>query len=127
MVLIGNGNHWLGLKIENRDCAYFDSYGILPREEIIYFCKRIPKSHLSYNTEETQDISAETCGFYAIAFLLFLNSHNSNNYNLHQKSSSFSNLFSFNPKKKNKKLQDFYRQLPVSSYLKLMNKLYSQK
>ena len=23
----GNGTHWMGLKIENVDCIYFDSYG----------------------------------------------------------------------------------------------------
>ena len=39
----GNGTHWLSLKIENRDCVYFDSYGMLPPEEIISFCKRIQK------------------------------------------------------------------------------------
>ena len=57
----GNGTHWLSLKIENRDCVYFDSYGMLPPEEIISFCKRIQKSHLSYNTKEIQDLSAQTC------------------------------------------------------------------
>ena len=48
----GNGTHWMALKIENKDCVYFDSYGMLPPEEIITFCKRISKSHLSYNTKE---------------------------------------------------------------------------
>ena len=23
----GNGTHWMGLKIENLNCVYFDSYG----------------------------------------------------------------------------------------------------
>ena len=26
----GNGTHWMGLKIENKECVYFDSYGMLP-------------------------------------------------------------------------------------------------
>ena len=43
---MGNGTHWMALKIENKDCVYFDSYGMLPPEEIITFCKRITKSHL---------------------------------------------------------------------------------
>ena len=29
----GNGTHWMGLKIENLDCVYFDSYGYLPPQE----------------------------------------------------------------------------------------------
>ena len=43
---MGNGTHWMALKIENKDCVYFDSYDMLPPEEIITFCKRITKSHL---------------------------------------------------------------------------------
>ena len=122
----GNGTHWLALKIENRDCVYFDSYGMLPPEEIIPFCKRIQKSHMSYNTKEIQDLSAQTCGFYAMAFLIFLN--NNHNHNLYQKSSLFSNIFSANTKLNNKILQQFYRHLPThSSNLQILNKLYRQK
>ena len=67
---MGNGTHWMALKIENKDCVYFDSYGMLPPEEIITFCKRITKSHLSYNTKEIQDLNAKTCGFFAIFYYL---------------------------------------------------------
>ena len=59
----GNGTHWMGLKIENFDCVYFDSYGYLPPQEIINFCKRIHNSHLAYNTKEIQNLSTTTCGF----------------------------------------------------------------
>ena len=122
----GNGTHWLALKIENRDCVYFDSYGMLPPEEIITFCKRISKSHLTYNTKEIQDINAQTCGFFAMAFLIFLNYNNNND--LYQKSSSFSNIFSSNTKLNNKILQQFYRHLPTrSSNLQIVNKLNRQK
>ena len=30
--MIGNGTHWMGLKIEGKNCVYFDSYGTLPPE-----------------------------------------------------------------------------------------------
>ena len=55
---MGNGTHWMALKKENKDCVYFDFYGMLPPQEIITFCKRITKSHLSYNTKEIQDLNA---------------------------------------------------------------------
>ena len=123
---MGNGTHWMALKIENKNCVYCDSYGMLPPEEIISFCKRVQKSHLSYNTKEIQDLSAQTCGFFAMAFLIFLNYNNNNN--LYQKSSSFSNLFSSNTKLNNKILQQFYLHLPThSSNLQILNKLYRQK
>ena len=121
----GNGTHWMGLKIENKDCVYFDSYGMLPPQEIITFCKRIPKSHLAYNTKEIQDFKAKTCGFFAIAFIIFLHTNSSDN--LYKKSSSFSNLFSLDTKLNNKKLQKFFRLLPKQSTLPILKKLYSQK
>ena len=119
----GNGTHWLALKIENRDCVYFDSYGMLPPEEIISFCKRISKSHLTYNTKEIQDINAQTCGFFALAFILFL--HLNTSGDLYKMSSSFSNLFSLHTKLNNKILQKFFRLLPTQ--LPIFKKLYSQK
>ena len=103
----GNGTHWMGLKIENKECVYFDSYGMLPPEEIITFCKRISKSHLAYNTKEIQDFKAKTCGFFAIAFIIFLHINSSDN--LYEKSSSFSDLFSLDTKLNNKKLKKFFR------------------
>ena len=121
----GNGTHWMALKIENKDCVYFDSYGMLPPEEIITFCKRIPKSHLAYNTKEIQDFKAKTCGFFSIGFIIFLHINSSDN--LYEKSSSFSDLFSLDTKLNNKKLQKFFRLLPKQSALPILKKLYSQK
>ena len=121
----GNGTHWMGLKIQNKECIYFDSYVMLPLEEIITFCKRIPKSHLAYNTKEIQDFKAKTCGFFAIAFIIFLHTNSSDN--LYKKSSYFSDLFSLDTKLNNKKLQNFFRLLPKQSALPILKKLYSQK
>ena len=121
----GNGTHWMALKIENKNCVYLDSYGMLPPEEIITFCKRIPKSHLSYNTKEIQDFKAKTCGFFSIGFIIFLHINSSDN--LYKKSSSFSDLFSLDTKLNNKKLKKFFRLLPKQSTLPILKKLYSQK
>ena len=121
----GNGTHWMGLKIQNKECIYFDSYGMLPPEEIISFCKRVPKSHLAYNTKEIQDFKATTCGFFSIGFIIFLHINSSDN--LYKKSSSFSDLFSLDTKLNNKKLQKFFRLIPKQSTLPILKKLYSQK
>ena len=119
---MGNGTHWMALKIQDKNCVYCDSYGMLPPEEIISFCKRISKSHLSYNTKEIQDINAQTCGFFALAFILFLHLNTSDD--LYKMSSSFSNLFSLHTKLNNKILQKFFRLLPTQ--LPIFKKLYSQ-
>ena len=120
---MGNGTHWMALKIQDKNCVYCDSYGFLPPEEIISFCKRISKSHLTYNTKEIQDINAQTCGFFALAFILFLHLNTSDD--LYKMSSSFSNLFSLHTKLNNKILQKFFRLLPTQ--LPIFKKLYSQK
>jgi hypothetical protein len=44
-------------------------------QEIISFCKKIPKSHLAYNDFVFQDIKAETCGFCAVGLLIYLQNH----------------------------------------------------
>ena len=121
----GNGTHWMALKIKNKECVYFDSYGYLPPEEIITFCKRIKHSHLSYNTKQIQDLSAITCGFFSIAFLIFLKIDSS--LPLYKRSSNFSNLFDINTKVNNGKLQIFFRLLPNEYSLPVLKKLYSQK
>ena len=114
----------MALKIKNKDCVYFDSYGYLPPEEIISFCKRIKGSRLSYNTKQIQDLSAITCGFF-IAFLIFL--HIDSSQNLYKKSSNFSDLFSLDTKVNNGKLQRLFRLLPNEYELPVLKKLYSQK
>ena len=114
----------MGLKIENVDCIYFDSYGYLPPQEIIDFCKRI---HNSYNTKEIQNLSTTTCGFYAFAFLLFLQLKNKIIPDLFSRSSAFSKFFNDNTKYNNKNLQLFYRELPNSSKLQILRRLYNQK
>ena len=122
---IGNGSHWMGLKIEEANCIYCDSYGYLPPEEIISFCKRINGSHLAYNTKQIQDLSAKTCGFFAIGFLIYLHINASDS--LYKRSHCFSHLFSLDTKLNNKKLQQFFRLLPNNDSLPILKKLYSQK
>ena len=121
----GNGTHWMALKIKNKQCVYFDSYGYLPPEEIITFCKRIKGSHLSYNTKQIQDLSAITCGFFSIAFLIFL--HIDSSLPLYKRSSNFSNLFDINTKDNNGKLQRLFRLLPNEFSLPVLKELYGQK
>ena len=123
----GNGTHWMALRIEDFDCVYFDSYGYLPPKKIITFCKRIHNSQLAYNTKEIQNLSTVTCGFYALAFLLFLHFKKQIISDIFSRSSAFSKLFYNNTKNNNKNLQLFYRESPDSSNLQIIKKLYNQK
>jgi hypothetical protein len=62
----GNGTHWVCLAIRGKQCLHQDSFGVLMPQEVITFCKRIPKSHLGYNDFGFQHIKAETCGWYCV-------------------------------------------------------------
>ena len=91
------------------------------------FTHRIHKSQLAYNTKEIQNLTTVTCGFYALAFLLFLHFKKKIISDIFSRSPAFSNLFDNNTKNNNKNLQLFYRELPDSSNLHILKKLYSQK
>ena len=121
----GNGAHWLALKIVDKQCMYFDSYGMLPPQEIISFCKRIRQSRLAYNTMEMQNIKAVTCGWFAAAFLIHLN--HTKKEDLYKSANDFFQLFSKNTLQNNKVLQQYYRQLPNSKGFLFLQKLYKEK
>ena len=40
---IGNGTHWMALKIKNKECVYFDSYGNFPLLTFVFMSKRFEK------------------------------------------------------------------------------------
>jgi hypothetical protein len=53
-------------------CMYVESFGILPPQEVISFCKKRPKSQLGYNDFAFQNIKAEMCGFFAVGLLIHI-------------------------------------------------------
>jgi hypothetical protein len=69
----GSGTHWLSTKIDGKFFFYLDSFGIIPPQEVIDFCKRVPNSRLAYSEIQMQNINSETCGWYAIGLLIHIN------------------------------------------------------
>lgn len=67
------GTHWLALYLfDNKNALYCDSYGVEPPIEIINFCKN---RVLYYNNTEFQSYGSECCGWFAIMFCDFFNTH----------------------------------------------------
>jgi hypothetical protein len=64
----GNGTHWTSLFYHPLNSYYFDSYGFVPPLEVE---KKI-KPYI-YNDADIQDFNSEACGYYALAFIKFLN------------------------------------------------------
>jgi hypothetical protein len=121
----GNGSHWMALAVRDKKCFYCDSFGVLPPQEVITFCKRIPKSHLGYNDFGFQHIKAETCGFFAVGLLIHL--QNNPNMDLYDASNEFIKMFAYDTKDNNRILKAYFRSLPKSKGFKLLDKLYSEK
>ena len=111
----GNGTHWLNLSIQNNNCFYQDSFGIICPIEIINFCKKIPKSHLAFSEMQMQNISTETCGWFAIGLLIHLNC--TKKKDIYKSAEEYINQFSYDTTRNNKILQTYLTRKDLSCYL----------
>jgi hypothetical protein len=66
------GSHWVGLFFNGlSQFTYFDSFGLPPREPaILAFIKNNSNRPFVYNSRVLQDIVTNSCGLYAVYFVL---------------------------------------------------------
>jgi len=64
----GEGTHWTSLYYHPLKSYYFDSFGFVPPYDIEDFIMPY-----EYNNKDIQNYDSEACGWYAIAFIKFLN------------------------------------------------------
>ena len=62
------GTHWTSLYFHPLNSYYFDSFGFVPPLEV----EQKIKPYI-YNDADIQDFNSEACGYYALAFIKFLN------------------------------------------------------
>jgi hypothetical protein len=115
----------MALAVRGKSCFYQDSFGVLPPQEVITFCMRIPKLHLGYNDFAFLHIKAETCGFFACGLLIHINNNpNKDSYN---GCSDYIKMFSYDTTKNNAILKAYFKRLPQSKRYPVIKKLYSEK
>ena len=68
----GQGTHWISFFFFKNICYYFDSFGASPPLEVINFIKKKKGSHLFFNNFIIQDLKSSNCGYFALAFLLYM-------------------------------------------------------
>lgn len=102
----GNGTHWVGLYVFKSNAFYFDSFGALPPNEVLSFVKRRKGCHLFYSNWITQDLKSQACGWYCIAFLIYL--HENRNKDLKQVFNDFVNNFQDDTAKNDEILKSFF-------------------
>lgn len=67
----GSGTHWCCFVKSGRSIYYMDSFGVVPPQEQVEIF-HINQDKVFYNDEQMQHIKSVVCGFYCIAFFLFL-------------------------------------------------------
>ena len=80
----GNGTHWVCLYYTPNFSYYYDSYGFIAPLEV-----QNKITPYMYNDLEIQDIDSTACGFYCVAFILYLNKK----MNIEKAFMEFINLF----------------------------------
>lgn len=66
------GSHWIGLFYDGVGrFHYFDSFGLPPlHRDIVTFIEHNSSTPFLYNSRTLQDVLSDTCGLYAIYFIL---------------------------------------------------------
>ncbi len=65
---VGNGTHWTAFYYNSKNSYYFDAFGFPAPVEIEQKLKKY-----RYNKQQIQNLKSTACGYYCIAFILFLN------------------------------------------------------
>lgn len=64
---VGNGSHWTALYYSPENSFYFDAFGFISPQDVE---KRIIP--YVYSTTQIQDLNSTACGYYCIAFIIFM-------------------------------------------------------
>jgi len=67
-----HGTHWTALWLDEKQCAYFDSFGIAPPLAVEDFCRRYGSHKVLMSDKQYQSMQSGHCGQYCIDFLAFM-------------------------------------------------------
>ena len=90
-----DGSHYVALQVnknskEKIEPCYCDSYGVAPPQEVLDF---VGMKHVPYNTKCIQSLMGECCGYFALAFLYFINKFEHRSGNVYHDCEQFTDLF----------------------------------
>ena len=96
-----NGSHWCGLYYNKDKSIYFDSYGYYPDKEIEKYL-----NSYDYSNKQIQDLYSSSCGFYSIAFIIYMINNNNN-------LKGFTDMFNDNFKLNERILYDYLKKFNI--------------
>jgi len=97
---VGNGTHWTAFYYNSKISYYFDAFGFPAPIEIEQKLKIY-----KYNDKQIQNLKSTACGYYCIAFILFLSGKKYKE--LETRFDLFLDAFSTNTKINDKLLYDY--------------------
>jgi hypothetical protein len=104
-----NGTHWVALIVRSKECLYYDSYGQIYPNDVKHF---IRKKKCIYNTDQVQDLTDTTCGYYAMTIIHFC--HINKQYPLSKCLNLFNEQFSEDTDKNRLILQQYMKNIIYS-------------
>jgi hypothetical protein len=64
---IGSGTHWTAFYYNSKHSYYFDAFGFLAPVEV-----EQKLNEYTYNNKQIQNLKSTACGYYCIAFIIFI-------------------------------------------------------
>lgn len=101
----GEMGHWTALYVSGKKGYYMDSYGVQPSQYILNFMKHNGLELTKWNNNDIQDYYDVSCGFYCLAYIMFMRKNKSKNMEL------FTSLFHNQTKNNTKILQNLFKTL----------------
>ena len=88
------GTHWVGLQCRNnRECVYFDSFGMPMPQEVEAFAKSDRRiKTIGYNRKIIQALESSLCGWHTLTFLTY--NSRSTRGSLLESANDFTNIYS---------------------------------
>ena len=123
----GNGSHWTGLVIKDKEAFYFDSFGAPPSVEIVKFIKKRKACHLGFNNWIIQDLKSENCGYFCCALLIYIKNNLKNKDSLFKVADGFIDGFEDDTRKNDSVLKSFFVENTKSSIIPLIRRLLKEK
>lgn len=101
------GSHWVCFLVEDKEASYFDAFGFQPPEEVKNYLKQyIP---FYYNSKQIQNVLSGVCGWYCLAFAVFMVENHKKYRNLKDRLSAFVSMFSGDVKKNKTILEQYIK------------------
>jgi hypothetical protein len=95
---VGSGTHWTALYYNSKHSYYFDPFGFIAPTEV-----EQKLNEYTFNNKQIQNLKSTACGYYCIAFIIFMNKRKNKKLGF----IIFVDEFSTNTKKNDKLLYNY--------------------